>query len=216
MSSDHFEVENLKLVIDNLNQEINSYTPWVSRKEIAAWSAITIFFGVMFSVIKYVLTNKIIEDMSYFELLTVLGIFSILIIIFSIIIFLFIHSQYSSIYDKIALTSAIQNIIFKLVDIKKGDSSLKKNNKNIRDLINKKYNKIRICMRDPNRNHVKRVLINLWIYRIFSKNEKRRLSTHEIQEALLYSTIIFLDIIFIVSVIFSVFLRYKADQLTIA
>ena len=38
-------------------------------------------------------------------------------ILFSSIIFLFTHSQYSSIYDKQALTKAIQFTIFKLVEM---------------------------------------------------------------------------------------------------
>lgn len=202
MSSDNFEFERFKLIIDNLNQEINSYTPWVSRKEIAAWSAIAIFIGVMFSVIKHILTYDLNISLNCFESILVFLICSTIMIVFSFIIFLFIHSQYSSIYDKQALTKAIQFTIFKLVEIENDTFSLNKYINNVSELISAEYEKTKNAIRNPHKNHVIRILINFWIFRIFLKKDSKRLSTHETQEALLYSTIIFLNMIFLGSMMF--------------
>ena len=179
MSSDNFEFERFKLIIDNLNQEINSYTPWVSRKEIAAWSAIAIFIGVMFSVIKHILTYDLNISLNCFESILVFLICSTIMIVFSFIIFLFIHSQYSSIYDKQALTKAIQFTIFKLVEIENDTFSLNKYINNVSELISAEYEKTKNAIRNPHKNHVIRILINFWIFRIFLKKDSKRLSTHE-------------------------------------
>lgn len=200
MKNDDAEFEKIKLIVDNLNQEINSYTPWVSRKEIAAWSAIAVFVAIMFSIIKYILTTDIAKLSKYFEILTAYVIFSVLVIVFSVIIFLFIHSQYSSIYDKRVYTIAIQKVIFRL--ILKGTET-KENFKNVKALIDKKYNKIRDEIRKPGENHIKRIFLNL-----FARDKKKKLSTHEIQEALLYITIFFFDFVFLGSVIFSLLFRF--------
>ena len=108
------DFEKIKLIIETVNYEINSYTPWVARKEIAAWAALVLYLALIGAIIGFLFKN-LNYDISFIEIILLLIPSAIFIIILSIIFASFIHSQFSSIYDKQALTQALRKNIYWLL-----------------------------------------------------------------------------------------------------
>ena len=189
-------MEKTKLLIETVNNEINSYTPWVSRKEIAAWTAIALYLALIWSFIGFIF-NNIATFTSNIDMFLLVFVSPILVILISTIFALFIHSQFSSIYDKTALTNALRKNIYKLIKLGDIDSiDLSFNNIKwlpqfvIEDYQSQRRSSIRIQPLDN--------LINLWTFRWFRKKEQAKLSTHQKQETLIYSLIILSCFIFFV------------------
>ncbi len=189
--------DKIKILIDSLNLEINSYTPWVARKEMSAWAAIVFYLALVWSIIGYILNNYN-ESINFLDFLFIFATSPIIFLAISLIFALFIHSQFSSIYDKIKLTDAMRKNIYKLLQ-SEGFNSFDFN-------INEKSELPGFIHEDYINNHKDNVeesrfpkslkdtrplqlLITLWSFK-WTKNSESKLSTHEKQESLLYSLII--------------------------
>jgi len=134
------DLEKIKLLVETMNIEINSYTPWVARKEIAAWTAIAFYIALIGALIGFIF--RILNSVSSPVAIILFFPVTALLVALSILFIVFIHSQFSSIYDKKALTRALRKKIYDLIDSGNLDSSdLKygKNNVSIPNFINSKY-----------------------------------------------------------------------------
>lgn len=120
-----------------LNKQYELNRPWISRKEIAAWSAIVLYLSIimiMFSQLKVLKQRKVFT--------------TILVISLSLLFLLFIHQQYGTMVNSMALQKAIGKIQYSMITDKKfenyidfsSDSTLTSSMNSIK---NKIYQKIR-------------------------------------------------------------------------
>jgi hypothetical protein len=182
--------DRVKMIVDTLSKEIESYTPWASRKEIAAWTAIAFYLAIVWLFLDFILKISS-ENFNFFNFfLEVLPLYAVLIVI-SMIFLIFIHSQFSSIYDKQAKTNAIRNTIFKILNNEIKPMDLKIDvEKNILELmINELEDQVgRIRFKEG--IHPLNVLIDLWSFRWIRKTEGKKYNTHARQEAAIYSLVL--------------------------
>jgi hypothetical protein len=183
--------ERISIIVETLNKEIESYTPWASRKEIAAWTAIAFYLALVWLFVDFLLKislEKLIIFKSFIEIIPLF----ILLIFVSIIFLIFIHSQFSSIYDKSSRTNAIRNTIFKILSNKNEPIDLDVDkDENILKIILPELEYQKEWIRPSSGFHPLNVLFDLWSFRWARKREDRKYNTHARQEAAIYSLIIF-------------------------
>jgi hypothetical protein len=200
------DLEKKKLLIDVLTIELNSTIPWVSRKEIASWTAIAFYIAVILSSTGFLYNN--FSEYESFSVPIILKISPWIVIMFSIIVALFIHAQFSAIYDKQIFTMIIRKNIYKIID--SDDISIY--NLNFTDekerslplFISDEYNSFRKSNKRPGviENYYKLLKwVFFWLFRRLLKQEH---STTQKQEALLYSLILMFLSIFLGSVFYIV------------
>jgi len=201
------ESEKIKIFIETLNKEIESYTPWASRKEIAAWTAIAFYIALIGFFIDFILkffTNDI-NIFSFF--LQVIPLYLIMVIL-SLIFFIFIHSQFSSIYDRAARTNAIRNTIFKVLQensLKSIDFEINEEQNILISMIDE-LNKQKEWIRPTIQFHPINILLDLWTFQWLKKYKKSRYKTHARQEAAIYSLIL-LSYLFMSLILFKIFIN---------
>lgn len=143
---------------------------------------------------KYVLIDEIIIISNIIIICLIIEFVSLITLVISTIILFFIHSQYSSIYDKMCLTNAIRNTIYILIN-SQHQNKLKK----VNELIDQEYKKFKKQLHPSEGNHMIHILKGFWVYRLSNNEPTKKLLTHQTQEALLYSIIIILYIAFFLS-----------------
>ena len=200
------ESEKIKIFIETLNKEIESYTPWASRKEIAAWTAIAFYLASIAFFIDFILRFYVhnINIMVFFiEIIP----FYLLAFILSFIFFIFIHSQFSAIYDKAARTNTIRNTIFKVLkenSLKSIDFEIDEKENILKSMLDE-LKKQKEWIRPTRQFHPLNILLELWTFQWIKKDKKRRYKTHARQEAAIYSLIL-LSYLFMTLILFKIFI----------
>ncbi len=158
-----------------LLQTSNSFEPWISRKEIASWSAIVLYlslFLVLLNNIKTVVKHKKIT-------VTFMCLFTILITIF-------IHQQFGSMVDSLAFQRAINKYIYQVIETDSIPQNFDYKISENQFAPNSILNEINI-QRKAIRNHniLERIALP-YIFKLIKDS-----STVETEEGILYNFIIF-------------------------
>lgn len=194
------DLDKKRLIIDAINNELNSYTPWVSRKEIASWTAIAFYIAIILSSTGFLYNN--FSEYKSFSVPSILIILPFMVILFSITVALFIHSQFSAIYDKEIISKILRKNIYKVIDSDDiNDFNLKfDNDKKMESRPHFISDEYYLYIDKNKRPGVIKNFRNLW--KGILKRNFEMISTHQRQEALLYQMIIIFFCIFLGSVFY--------------
>ena len=174
----NIEYKNLKQF---LSETKGSTVSWISRKEIAAWSATILYLSVILMVLNKLKLFRIKKELSIFFLF-----------IFTFLILLFVHQQYGQMINSMASQKAINKYIYLITmedsSIVDFDFQLENNNTIPRSLVNEIK-----AQGKATRQHsiIKRVFLpTAKIYRWLTCKDDN-MKTVEIQEGILYNIIFF-------------------------
>lgn len=187
-------------LLNFLSNEMSLYVNWIQRKEVAAWTAIIFYVASIWT-----FYNAFIDKLSinkgemFFSMLAV--------ILIGYIVFRFIHSQYSSIYHRNAYTRAIKIVVSELLNekLKFPEIDFDYDIKTRQPKYLSKHFEQEFQYVQPYRGrfHPFKIVIKFWLswpinffMKIFRKPNSRNLNNPEIQEAALYSIIIFVSLFY--------------------
>jgi len=162
---------------------------WISRKEIAAWSAIVVYLSIV-----SMLTNIIIKESASNPLL-VITIASVGYLLLLLVFSLFIHNQFGVICNSVAFIDTVKQIILALSTNKNKNRKIVFDNinepmipKEYKDLLDTNKDKMRRC-------HIcSRILIPIALL-FMGKERRSEFSTIEKEEGIIYFMMITVTLI---------------------
>jgi hypothetical protein len=183
-----------------LSDDMNLYVIWIQRKEIASWSAIIFYVASIWT-----LYNAFIDKLSVEKSDLIISFMAVILV--GYIVFRFIHSQYSSIHHRNAYTLAIKRVISEFmreeIDIGKIDFSFDTLTRQPAFLAQYLSEEFQYVQPFRGKMHPLRIVLRFWlgwinfaISKIIKKDDFKKLSNPEIQEASLYSLIILMTLFY--------------------
>ncbi len=173
-----------------LDKQTELTMPWISRKEIAAWSAIILYLSIIMVMLSQ---YKVLKQHQYFS--------SILLILLSILILLFIHQQYGTMVDSMAIVLAIEKIQRSIIIDKIPDyldfSSEKTLRSSMQPVINECYKYLR-----QYKWYCKPFVPFIKICSGMKICPCRKITTVEVEESIEYDIILIISSMFIISMFF--------------
>jgi len=205
MSNNNSNLEE-KYILNFLVNTSDSYVPWIQRKETASWTAV-VFTSTVYAFLFNFLTEHNSHNITKFDFCTITLPLLFFDIIFTIVLFAFIHSQFSSIHHYSAYFLALRNIIYGIFK----DKHLSQLNFDIDQetklpiFLNKEFKKQRDFIQPYlNKNHPCKILQHFWSFDWIRKKENRKkenFTNYAKQEAAIYSLLILFNIVFLSFVI---------------
>jgi hypothetical protein len=167
--------------IELLSEYQVSNRPWISRKEIAAWSAVILYLSTIMVLVKFHSTLKSHRVKAI-----------VFIIFLSYFFVIFIHQQYGSMISSMATEIAINKLKFETFNKGKLPDDIDLSiEKNLPSSLEK--------LRNEEREKIRQYSIILRPLAVFLKIFNRDISTVEVEEAVLYDILLLITGLFIYS-----------------